>query len=179
MTLEWFVFYTFPKAEKVIKKELEKVNLEVCLPLQKVTRQWKDRRKVLEIPLFPNYIFVKTFKSQVYHIVNNPKVVRYVAFEGRPATLKEEEVDFIRYAGQCNNIYLSHLKKGDKIRISSGVLQGYEGILAECDGKKKFGLVLKEINQMIFVDLTNTKYEKVTAYIPNYHNTLLDAKAKN
>jgi len=167
MVLNWYVFYTFHKSEKAIKQELEKVNFEVCLPLQKVTRQWKDRKKEIEIPLFPNYIFVKTLKAQVYHILNYPKIVKYVAFDGRPATLREEEIDFIRSAGKCGNIYLSHLKKGDKIRLTSGILRGYEGVLVECDGKKRFGLLLKEINQMIFVDLNDTKFEKLTMLVHN------------
>jgi transcription antitermination factor NusG len=165
MALEWYVFYTFHNAEKVIKQELEKVKFEVCLPLQKITRQWKDRKKEIEIPLFPNYIFVKTLKAQVYHIINNPKIVRYIAFDGRPATLKEEEIDFIKSAGKCGNIYLSHLKKGDKIRITSGLLRGYEGVLVECDEKKRFGLFLKEINQMIMVDLNNNKFEKLNKIV--------------
>jgi transcription antitermination factor NusG len=167
MSLAWYVFYTFPKAEKVIKHELERVNFEVCLPVQKVIRQWKDRKKELEVPLFPNYIFVKTFKEQIYDIINFPKIVRYVAFEGRPAELKEEEINFMKSAGKCGNIYLSNLRKGDKIRIKSGILEGYEGMLVECDGKKRFGLLLREINQTIMVDFNNTSFEKLNPAFAN------------
>jgi transcription antitermination factor NusG len=162
MLLEWYVFYTFPKAEKVIKQELEKSNFQVCLPLQKVTRQWKDRKKVLEMPLFPNYIFVKTIKSNVYHIVNHPKIVKYLAFEGKPAKLKDEEIEFINSVCKFESeICITPFRKGDRIRINGGVLNGYEGILTEVKGKKTFGFHLKEVNQMLWVDISKVRIEKI------------------
>jgi transcription elongation factor/antiterminator RfaH len=163
MLLEWYIFYTFPKAEKVIKQELERRNYDVCLPLQKVIRQWKDRKKIIETPLFPNYIFVKTIKTQIYHIAANPKIIKFVAFEGKPAKLKEADIEFIKSACQCGDVYLSNVKKGDKIRINSGLLRGHEGVLVESDGKKRFGLLLKEISQMIIIDLNKTKFEKLNS----------------
>jgi transcription antitermination factor NusG len=162
MSLEWFIFYTYPKSEKVIKKELEKFNYQIYLPLQKVQRQWKDRKKTIEVPLFSNYIFVRTLRENIYHILDFPKIVKYVAFEGKPATLKERDLDFINTACSYNlNISVSNLKKGEKIRIKSGVLKGYEGILIEHDGRKRFGLQLKEMNQIAFIDLNNTRFERI------------------
>lgn len=162
MLYKWFIFYTGPKAEKFLKNELEKENYEVCLPLQKVHRQWKDRKKILDIPLFPNYIFVKTAKENIYHILHFPKIVKYVAFDGRPATLGEEEIKFINKACQYNNVtFLSELRKGDKIRINSGILKGYEGILIEADGKKWFGLQLKEFKKIVYINIEKNIFVKI------------------
>jgi transcription antitermination factor NusG len=162
MSIEWYVFYTYPKAERGLKIELERLHYEVCLPLHKVTRQWKDRKKVLEQPLFPNYIFVRTVRDKIYDVLSVPKMVKYIAFEGKPATLKEEEISFInQICSTGHNVFVSNLTKGDCIRILDGPLIGYTGILIECDGKKRFGLALKEMFYTIYVDLGVTKFEKM------------------
>ncbi len=165
----WYVFYTYPKSEKALKQELEKVRYEVFLPLQKVTRQWKDRKKIMEWPLFPNYIFVKTAKEQVYHILNYPKIIRYVSFEGRPATLSEEEIILISEAIKIDqNICLTSWQKGDRIQIKEGILKDYEGILSEIKGKRNFGFYLKEVKQMIWIDITKIKIEKLSHILSSY-----------
>ncbi len=55
----WYAAYTMPKFEKRIYGELVKKNVEAYLPVQQVFRQWSDRVKKIELPLFPNYIFVR------------------------------------------------------------------------------------------------------------------------
>jgi transcription antitermination factor NusG len=154
-SLNWFIYYTYPKAERVIKKELEKSDLEVFLPLHKIKRQWSDRVKQLEVPLFSNYIFVKSSKNTIYNIIKHPKIVKYVAFEGRPAILKDEEICLIQKFIDIGMSIESDrsIMVGDMVKIKTGPLQGLTGILIEKKGSKRFGIKLRELNQTLSIEI--------------------------
>jgi len=161
--MKWFVYYTYPKSERVIKNEFENKNFEVFLPLYKVKRQWSDRIKVLEVPLFSNYIFIKSIKHDIYTIIKHPKIIRYVAFAGQPAFLKEEEIcalqKFISYSNDIE-IDLS-IMVGNKVKIKSGPLKGLTGILIEKKGSKRFGIRLSELSQTVSVEIGLENIEKI------------------
>jgi len=161
--MEWFIYYTYPKAEKAISKEFEKKNVEVFLPLTKIKKKWSDRTKTIDAPLFPNYIFIKSNKEYIYTIIKHPKIVKYIAFEGRPAVLKDEEICLIRkFLNHCKNIILDQsITVGDKVKIKSGPLEGFTGTLIEQKGSTRFGIKLHELNQTISIEIDLESVEKI------------------
>jgi transcription antitermination factor NusG len=165
MLLEWYIYYTYPKSERIIKKEFDTSNFEVFLPLHKVQRQWSDRVKILEVPLFPNYIFIRSRKNDIYSIIKHPRIVKYVAFEGRPARIKDEEIFLIqKLLSTGNNIKIdSSITVGDKVKIKMGPLQGFTGVLVEKKGSKRFGIKLSEFNNIISIEVELGDLERVGA----------------
>ncbi len=160
----WYVFYTCPRAEKIVYQELLKREYDAYLPLIKTIRIWKNRqKKKIELPLFPNYIFVNTQRAELYNIVKLPKVATYISCGNTPSIIREKDIEIIRKMltyGQSISIN-SEFTEGDKVRIIHGPLIGHEGILIKQKGKTRFGIKLKEINQSVFVDICVSSIEKL------------------
>ena len=129
--ISWFVFYTYPKAEKSITAHFSNLDYTVYLPLVEQVRQWHDRKKRLKVPLFPNYIFVQVERCNIYQILSHPRIVRIVSFNGIPAILKDEEIEKIKkITSNCFHLNVeSRLEKGNRVEILDGPLKGLVGIL--------------------------------------------------
>jgi transcription antitermination factor NusG len=162
--LNWFVFYTFPRAEKVVYRELVNMNYDVFLPMIKTMRVWKNRQKRwIDQVLFPNYIFVKTLQCELYRITKIPKVVTYIQCAGKPSVISLKEVEGIKKI-LCLEQEISvetMFYKGDKVKIVCGPLIGHEGILIKQNGKTRFGIQLKEINHIILIDIDTKLLKKI------------------
>jgi len=77
----WYAVYTRSRAEKKVLAELEAKNIECFLPLQKQLRQWKDRKKWVEVPLIPGYCFVHINRIDYDRVLHINNVVSYTIFE--------------------------------------------------------------------------------------------------
>lgn len=160
---KWYIFYTCPRAEKVVEQELLKRNYDVFLPKMKTFKVWKNRqKKVVDQVLFPNYIFIKTFPFELYRITQTPKIVSCITCSGEPSIITTKEVEGIKEMLNLSNeiIVESSFIKGENVRIVSGPLIGYEGVLVKQKGKTRFGLQVKNINQTILVDISTSVLEK-------------------
>ena len=163
ITRNWFVFYTAPRAEKVVYQELINRKYEAFLPVTKTLRIWKNRqKKMIEIVLFPSYIFVKTQKHELSNIIRIPKITSFIHFAGKPAIIPFKDIERIEKMLSLNqNVTVeTNFNEGEKVRIVYGPLAGFEGILIKQKGKTRFGIELKEINQTMFIDICTTVLEK-------------------
>ena len=92
---KWFVFYTKSRQEKKTRDLLIRNGFEVYLPLQKVMRQWSDRKKKVEAPLFNSYIFVLEVEYKISMILQTPGVAWNIRFNSKPAVLRTQELETI------------------------------------------------------------------------------------
>ena len=162
--LYWFIFYTFPRAEKVVYHELMNRNYDVFLPMTKTLSVWKNRQKKwIDQILFPSYIFVHTYHCELYHIIRIPKIVTCVQCAGNPSIIPTEEIEGIkRMLCLDQKVYVeTKYYKGDKVKIVCGPLVGHEGILVRQNGKTRLGIQLKEISHMVLIDINIKDLEKV------------------
>lgn len=159
----WYVIYLLPRSEKVAVRYLERLDYEVFLPTRQETRQWKNRQKQhLEIPLFPNYLFVFCQEYELYLIRSFPRIAGFVSMGGHPAFLSEREISSIRLMLRCGQELKAepHLFHQDQpVRIRTGLLAGYEGIMVRRRGKTRFGLQLKAINYTVWIDSETSGFE--------------------
>jgi transcription antitermination factor NusG len=160
----WYVFYTCPRAEKVVYNELVRSNYEVFLPVTKSLRFWKNRQKKwIEQVLFPGYIFVNAQESELHKIARTSRIVTYIHIGGKPSIIPSKEIEGIRKMlnlGESISVE-TNLKEGEKVRIIEGPFIGHEGILLQQKGKSRFGIQLKEINHAIFVDICTSALVKI------------------
>ncbi len=164
LTLNWYVFYTAPRAEKVVKNELLFRGYEVFLPITKTFRIWKNRqRKMIDQVLFPSYIFVNTEKHNIYDICKIPKICTYIHCGGKPSIVNERCIEGIkRILNQNYDVSVEpSFHEGENVRILFGPLAGYEGILIKQKSKSRFGIELKEINQIVFIDICTSVLERI------------------
>lgn len=129
----WFAVTVRPQHEQSAQKGLEAKGLETYLPLYLAVRQWSDRTKTLQLPLFPGYVFCRFGRTQHTTVVRTPGVRTIVSFGGEPAPVPEVELEAVRriLASGSQVEPWPFLAAGQRIRIASGPLQGMEGTLVE------------------------------------------------
>lgn len=154
---KWYVFYTCPRAEKKANEYLQSLGYETFLPLRKELRIWKNRqRKYIEEPLFPSYIFVKTYNCNIFHISRLPKICYCLTMNGHPAIIPDQDIEVIQcmlHSDKMVNVEQEKPQIGSKIVIIEGDLAGYQGILLYCRGEDKFGIQLVGTNYIACINI--------------------------
>ena len=98
---KWYALYTKPRWEKKIDAQLKKKGVVRWCPLQKIEKQWTDRKKLIEEPLFRSYVFVHIDDSETTKVKSTDGVLNFVFYLGKPAVIREEEIDMIqKYLGE-------------------------------------------------------------------------------
>jgi transcription antitermination factor NusG len=157
----WYVFYTYPKFERKIHEYLQQENYESFLPLHWVTRQWSDRKKRIEVPLFPNYIFINIEQNRIFEVLKTPKLISCVNFNKEPAFLRQKEVDCIKQIVENEYPFevCCNLKIGDSVVITDGSLTGMKGILIEERGSRKCAVRIESLQQSLLVNVPSDYLE--------------------
>jgi transcription antitermination factor NusG len=125
---------------------------------------WKNRQKKwIDQVLFPSYIFVNTWQYELYNITQIPKIVTYIQCAGKPSIIPFKEIEGIKkMITLAEEVSIeTSFYQGEKVRIVCGPLVGHEGILVKQNGKTRFGIQLKEINQMVLIDIDIRVLEKL------------------
>lgn len=130
-TVKWYALYTRPRWEKKVDRLLREGGFECYCPLNKVTRKWSDRLKVVEEPLFKSYVFVRIREKERTAVRMTTGVVNFVYWDGKPAVIKEREIKKIRdFLGEYDNVSVAQipdLKLKQRVKIISGPLMDMEG----------------------------------------------------
>lgn len=129
---QWFALTVKHQHERRVEGVLRAAGVDTFLPLYRARRQWSDRVKDLDAPLFPGYVFSRFTLRDRARVVGTPGVVRIVGFAGLPAPVTEREIDAVR-AALASRLPLGPwpylLKAGGRVRIERGPLRGIEGTL--------------------------------------------------
>jgi transcription antitermination factor NusG len=138
----WFALTVKHQHERRVEGVLCANGVETFLPVFRCRRQWSDRIKQQEAPLFPGYVFGRFALPERVSVLNTPGVARIVGFAGVPVPLEDHEVGNLRAAMASNQALgpWPYLRAGDRVRIERGPLRGVEGILLR--EKTGFRLVL-------------------------------------
>ena len=139
MEKKWYAIYTRPRWEKKVDKLLNEKGMESYCPLQKIQRQWSDRKKIVEEPLFKSYVFVRISDEEqtALRMVNG--VVNFVYWMGKPAIVKDKEIQIIRqFMNEYDNVEVTQMpiEAGSKVEVQSGVLMGKSGTVKQVLHKK-------------------------------------------
>ena len=135
----WYVIYTRPRWEKKIALVLQEKGIENYCPLNKVTKQWTDRKKTVLEPLFKGYIFVCADENNKWDIKNIDGIINYIYWLGKPAVVRESEIVTIKkFLNEFKDVKVIDLNAviNDKVQIKQGVMMNYKGIVLEIMGNK-------------------------------------------
>jgi transcription antitermination factor NusG len=130
---KWYVIYTKSRHEKRLADKLTIMGSEVYLPLVKSVSLRKDRKQIIEKPLFNSYVFVKESTINLDTLKSYDSFVSYLLFNGRPAIVYQYEIDIIKsliqhgYNVELTEVDVKQLTEGNKVRVISGPLKGMEG----------------------------------------------------
>ena len=138
----WYAAHVCSRHEKQVARQLEERHVSYFLPVYRSVRRWKDRRKELDLVLFPGYVFVHLDLKDRLRVLQVPSVVRFVSFNGHPAPLPDAEIEVL-VNGLVKGVRAEphpYLKVGHRVRVKYGPLAGTQGILVR--RKDKFRVVL-------------------------------------
>ena len=177
-TPPWFALYTRHRHERSVAQWIAGKGIEVFLPLYKAAHRWKDRMKDLELPLFPNYVFVMAGSCQRGTILSTPGVYDFVRLGGLAAPIPSDEIEAIRKAVGHRLDAEPHpfLKSGDRVRVRSGPLAGLEGILVRKKNFYRLVLSVELLVKSISVEVDVADVERVAGSMAYPH---LAARAAN
>lgn len=153
---KWYACYTKPKAEKKTRDRLNRAGIECFLPIRKERRQWSDRLKTVEAPLFTSYIFVFIEPHENYKVRLEGDLVGFIIFEGKPISIPEIQIETIKRIIAADNkveVVPADMKPGEKIEIIGGHLIGVKGELIRHQGSHKVLVRLEEIGQGVVFEI--------------------------
>lgn len=130
--MNWLVLYIKSRAEKKVADELQANGFSVFCPLKTEISQWSDRKKKIQRPYFSSYVFVQSALNDRRAILETPGVVNFVYWLGKPAIIKEEEMqNVISFFEQNKHIAMSldMLNEGKEVSIQQGAFKGSKGLI--------------------------------------------------
>jgi len=158
----WNVLYTKPRSEKKVFERLSEQGIESYCPCQKTLKQWSDRKKWVEEPIFKSYIFIKApaTESEKLAILETPGVVRFLFWLGKPAQVKEEEIEAIQnFLGEHKFVDTVSFDVGSRLNIKDGVLKGAEGIVLY-EAKDEVVLRIEKLGMSLVARLSKFNVER-------------------
>jgi transcription antitermination factor NusG len=153
---KWYAIYTKPRWEKKVNLVLDRKGVEVWCPLQKVRKQWSDRKKIVEEPLFKSYVFVHVADNEKTNVLMTDGVLNFVYYVGKPAVIRDEEIEVIkRYLAEeqasISIQSISSLDENTRIKVNHGIFMDSTGTVVK-GGKKKVYVKLESLDQVMIVE---------------------------
>jgi transcription antitermination factor NusG len=144
---------------------LSSKGFEVYLPLYTVTRRWKDRAKVLSLPLFPCYLFLQGGVERRLEIMTTPGIHSVLGSAGQPAVIPEPEIEAVRQVVEHGMKVEPHpfLRCGDWVRVRWGPLEGIEGILVRKKNLYRLVLSVELLEKSAAVEVDVSMVERVAS----------------
>jgi transcription antitermination factor NusG len=136
---KWWVVYTKPRWEKKVNQFLTEKGMESYCPLNKVRKKWSDRVKTVEEPLFKSYVFVRVTEEDQTKVRMTNGVVNFVYWLGKPAIVKDKEIEIIRkFLNEYENVLAQplRLRPESKVRVQRGIFMDKEATVKRVLGNK-------------------------------------------
>ena len=163
--MAWYALRTRPRHEKRVHLELQEKSIESFLPLLTESHNWSDRQQVVQVPLFPGYVFARTQNKpeQRVSVLRTAGVVGFVGFRGMGLAIPEEQIHAIQSIVEARVSFgpYAFLNIGQKVRIIGGSLDGIEGIISEKKGEASLVISIELIQRSVAIRVEGFRVEPV------------------
>jgi transcription antitermination factor NusG len=161
----WFAIQTKPRHEKRVASALKDKEVMLFLPLYNAVHQWSDRRQQLQLPLFPNYVFVRTDGSHSIRtlVLRTNGVRSFVGMRGVGTCVPDEEIEAVQriLAERVTITNSPFLTIGQKVRICGGSLEGVQGILVAANNAQSLVISVECIQRSLSIRIDGYRVEPV------------------
>jgi transcription antitermination factor NusG len=183
---DWYVFRVRPRHEKLVSMSLRGKGYEEFLPLTQSKRRWADRSTVIELPLFPGYVFCDIERPEIGKILCTYGIIDVIRAGSSPLPASRSEIEGLRKASEAELQleswpYVDSSATGG-LRILSGPLTGLEGILVQVRGKERLVLSVDLLRRSVLVELPSSCVafgSRRPAYPSNSSTTFLRSGTKS
>ncbi|MFT3936675.1 MAG: UpxY family transcription antiterminator [Chitinophagaceae bacterium] len=170
ITKKWFVVYTRPRWEKKVAGLFAKKKIEHYCPLNKVHKQWSDRKKTVEEPLFTSYVFVRIDEAEQLSVRLTDGVVNFIYWLGKPAVIHNDEIETIKdFLTNHQNISLqkTNVNLHDNVRIVEGPLVSQVGKVVSIKNKT-VKILLPSLGYLMQAEVNVNNLEILSTEMPGY-----------
>lgn len=152
--MPWYVLYTKPRNEKKVALSLQELGITAYCPLQTVVKQWSDRKKKVQEPLFSSYVFVHLSEQQRDLVFQVAGVVRYLFWLGKPAVVRDEEIETLKawLETTSHTLSVARYEPGTRITLTEGYFKGQSGVVKTHSGTK-LQLVLESLGVLVTMEV--------------------------
>lgn len=161
----WYAIYVRSKGEKKVLVELEYLGIDAYLPLITRLKQWSDRKKKVEEPLFRSYVFVHIHEAQFFTVKSVPGVVKYISFEGKPAIIPDQQIEAIHYflneQDEHEDFDSEKLEEGQLVSIKQGPMAGLIGRMIHYKNRSRLLVQIEAVGQVLSLNISRSKVEPV------------------
>ena len=165
LTQRWYAVQTRPRHEKKVALQLKNRCVEIFLPLLSRIRHWSDRQKLVELPLFPGYAFVRMChtNSNRLRILQTPGVLGFVTSAGRALPIPAREIENVQKVLLEKVPCWTHpfLRIGQRVRIRGGSLEGVQGILLASRSDRSLLISIEPVSQSLRINIEGYDVEPV------------------
>ena len=151
----WYALVVRHQHERPVERALLYKHFEALVPTYRARRQWSDRTKELELPLFAGYVFCRFHYRELARVVSIPGVARVVGFGDGPVPLEDREISNLKAVmeSKLRTRPWPYLKPGDRVQVARGPLRGVEGTLLEDRGAFRLVVGLELLQRSVAVEL--------------------------
>lgn len=154
---KWFAIHTASNHERAVARQLQERSIPFFLPTYKQVNRWSDRRKEVERPLFPGYVFVQIAMDAKLNVLRIPGVVRLVGTSHGPSEIPAAEIEPLQQAMVSKGQIAPHdyVKVGSRVRVVHGPFAGIRGSLVRKENQLRVVVSMESIHQAfsMMVDL--------------------------
>jgi transcription elongation factor/antiterminator RfaH len=159
----WYVLHTKSRFENVVNEGLAKKSIEVFLPKIKVRSKRRDRKAMIQVPLFSGYLFVKTDLNPYEHIeiVKTVGAVRIIGNKDGPLAVPHESIESLKIIVDGNGSVTTgtRLRKGDRVMVIDGPFVGVTGTFIRYKGKERVVVYIEALGQFASVEVREDDVE--------------------
>ena len=163
--MSWYAVQTRSRHEKLVARQLEGQGFSTFVPLTSQLRQWSDRRKLVDLPLFPGYAFLRLAyrPEQRLRVLKTEGIVAFVGIHGQGMPIPDRQIEQIKTLLDAKVPAESHpfLKVGQRVRIRSGSLNGIEGILVGQESDRMMVISVDLIQRSVCIRLHGYEVEPI------------------
>lgn len=159
----WFAVRVRSNFERATAQSLDVRGISCFLPMYKVRRQWSDRVKVVDLPLFTGYVFCQISERRFLPLLETPGVVQVVGNGPSPVPVEDHEMAALhRIAGSGQETMpWPYLTAGQRVRLRTGALKDVEGILANVEGRNRVIVNIELLQRAVAVSVDRLDLEPV------------------
>ncbi|MBK5292335.1 MAG: UpxY family transcription antiterminator [Acidobacteriia bacterium] len=152
---QWFAIHVRSRHERLVASLLSNKGYPCFLPTYRSTHCWSDRRKEIEIPLFPSYLFASFDPNQHVSVIKSSGVVKVVSFGQQLAPVNPVELDYVQTILNSGQLVLPwpYLAAGDQVYLEAGPLRGMNGIIVRTKGSLRLVVSVSLLQRSVAVEI--------------------------
>ena len=163
--LSWFAVHTRPRHEKKVDRILQEKGIETFLPLFQDIRQWSDRQRVVQVPLFPGYVFTRIVETAdaCVSVLRTAGVIDFVGMRGKGVAIPDEQIEGVQAILEGGIFFAPYpfLREGQRVRVRGGSLDGLQGILLAKNGDQSLVVSVDLIQRSVAIRIAGYRVESI------------------